>query len=207
MTEPIILADGVFDPLHDGHVRYLSMAAQVDLSARLVVQVSPQRKRVECLPWVTRALVVVGARRRGRGDEVRHDARGPGGSRARATTSRAWTGRGAGVPADEQAACDRLGVTVRYVDTYDTRSSTALLRAWADLEAHRGVREFDADARVQQVVSVRRGGAGLRRTTATGWRSRRGTRTSWRSSATARRCSTWAAGRGTSCRCCGSGAS
>jgi SAM-dependent methyltransferase len=57
-----------------------------------------------------------------------------------------------GIPAAEQTFCTDEGIQVHYLDTVEQRSATALLRAWADLEAWRGLQVLDVDARVQEAV-------------------------------------------------------
>jgi len=61
-----------------------------------------------------------------------------------------WQARG--LPAEEQAFCEAEGIQVHFLDTLGTRSSTDLLRAWAELGAWWGMWHLDADACVQEVV-------------------------------------------------------
>ena len=149
-TNPTTLADGVFDPLHDQHVVYLQLAARLDEACELVVQVSRQLKRAEWLARDARCRVVLAL------DDVSRTVQYASTLDAlRALRPRYyvkgvdWRGR---LPAEERAFCTEAGITVRYLDTLGSRSSTGLLRAWADEEAQHGVRVFDADAVVQKAV-------------------------------------------------------
>jgi glycerol-3-phosphate cytidylyltransferase-like family protein len=151
MNAPITLADGVFDPLHDRHVAYVQMAGLIDPACDLVVQVSRQTKRPEFLSRAARVRVVRGLDSVSRAVEYTSTLEALALLRPRHyVKGYDWQLRG--LPAEEQAYCDAHGVQVHFVDTGETRSSTALLRAWADLEAWRGLREFDADALVQRQV-------------------------------------------------------
>jgi 2-polyprenyl-3-methyl-5-hydroxy-6-metoxy-1,4-benzoquinol methylase len=151
---PITLADGVFDPLHDRHVTYLLMAgwiAPIEEPLKLVVQVSPQTKRVECATRYQRMSAVRGIK--GVWDTVQYE-----------TTLEAlqqllprhyvkgedWRERG--IPAEEQAFCDEQGIQVHYVDTGERRSSTQLLQDWAHKTAVLGADALDVAAQAQVVV-------------------------------------------------------
>lgn len=143
----IVLADGVFDPLHSGHLAYLNYAKTL---GSVVVQVSPQRKRVELLSWGCRLQVVSQL-----GFEV---ASFP-------TTAAAlnaikpeiyvkghdWAEKG--IPADEAAFCTANGVKVVYAppDAH-AASSTGLLQSWAATTAVAGVDELNAKAAAQTAV-------------------------------------------------------
>ena len=149
-TNAITLADGVFDPLHDQHVNYLQLAGHLDEGCDLVVQISRQTKRVEFLAREHRARVVRGLDPVSRTVEYATTLEALRALRPRYYVKGLdWRGR---LPVEERAYCTEVGIKVRYLDTLGTRSSTGLLRAWADLEARRGVQVFDADALVQHQV-------------------------------------------------------
>jgi SAM-dependent methyltransferase/glycerol-3-phosphate cytidylyltransferase-like family protein len=151
MTTPVTLADGVFDPLHDRHVAYLQQAGRVDPPCELIVQVSPQTKRAELLSQADRAAVVLGVKGVARTTTYRTTLHA-----LQALVPRHYV-KGLdwqipGIPPAERDFCRQHGVKVHYLDCGETRSSTALLRGWADLEAWRGLEVFDTDARVQEAV-------------------------------------------------------
>jgi SAM-dependent methyltransferase len=151
MTTPVTLADGVFDPLHDRHVAYLQQSGRVDPPCELIVQVSPQTKRAELLSQADRAAVVQGVKGVARTTTYRTTLHA-----LQALVPRHYV-KGLdwqipGIPPAERDFCRLHGIKVHYLDCGETRSSTALLRGWADLEAWRGLEVFDADARAQEVV-------------------------------------------------------
>jgi glycerol-3-phosphate cytidylyltransferase-like family protein len=151
MTNPIILADGVFDPLHAQHVEYLRMATLLDPSCALVVHVSAQSKRAELLPRVARAQLVSWLRYVSRAAVYPSTLEALRAFRPRYYVKGAdWRARG--IPVEEQAFCDEEGVQVRYVDTAARASSTELLRVWAARTAADGVADFEAKAAAQEVV-------------------------------------------------------
>lgn len=140
------LADGVFDPLHAGHLAYLAACAR--FADPVVVQVSAQTKRVEYLPRADRAALV-GALRLVQ-DVVTYPTTADA-LRAlrpvRYVKGADWQARG--VP--EQALCDALGIAIVYVPTV-TDSSTGRLAAWAAATAAAGVDELQARASGQVAV-------------------------------------------------------
>jgi glycerol-3-phosphate cytidylyltransferase-like family protein/SAM-dependent methyltransferase len=151
MTTPTTLADGVFDPLHDRHVAYLQHAGRVDPPCELIVQVSPQTKRAELLNQVERAEIIRNIKWVSRTTTYRTTL-----DALEAIVPRHYV-KGLdwqipGIPPAERDFCRQHGVKVHYLDCGETRSSTALLRGWADLEAWRGLEVFDADALVQAAV-------------------------------------------------------
>lgn len=146
----IVLADGVFDPLHGGHLAYLDACiVQAGTLYQVVVQVSPQRKRPQLLPLQDRADVL----RRMGFTVVTYpstlealEAVKPGAYAKGAD----WRDRG--IPKPEKALCDRLGIQVVYTNPARRDSSTGLLGAWAHQQARIGADELNADALAQQVV-------------------------------------------------------
>jgi glycerol-3-phosphate cytidylyltransferase-like family protein len=146
----ITLADGVFDPLHAGHVTYLVLAGhRTSDNDRLIVQVSPQRKRAECIPWDLRASVVRALK--GVHEVVQYPTTAdairvirP----ARYVKGGDWRGRA--LP--EADLCRELGVEVCYVDTPRQDSSTTRLEAWAARTAAAGLDELQERAQAQVAV-------------------------------------------------------
>jgi cytidyltransferase-like protein len=143
----IVLCDGVFDPLHAGHLAYLNYARTL---GEVVVQVSSQRKRPECVPWVTRTNTIVALGFRAVAYEktlYALDALRPSVYFKGAD----WADKG--IPADEAAFCAANGIEVRYAPAdLPTDSSTALLTSWATRTADAGVDALDAAAQAQVVV-------------------------------------------------------
>ena len=140
----LTLADGVFDPLHTGHLAYLE--ACEDFGDPVVVQVSEQTKRQECLPREVRRQLVhklgfptylfpstLEALR-----ELRP---------ARYVKGSDW--RDKTLP--EAAECARMGIEVVFVDT-PRLSSTRLLEDWAGRTAWNGLDALQAAAQAQVVV-------------------------------------------------------
>lgn len=140
----LTVADGVFDPLHAGHVDYLRACAAY--GDPVVVQVSAQTKRAELLPRVDRVAVIgalgyrpVTCASTAEALRIYHPTRYVKGAD--------WRARG--VP--EQALCDELGIEVCYAETvFD--SSTRRLQAWAAATAADGLRDFEAQALAQVAV-------------------------------------------------------
>lgn len=145
-----VLADGVFDPLHGGHLAYLDACAeQAGSRDQVVVQVSPQRKRPQLLSIQERAEIL-----RRMGYQV---VTYPSTLEALEVLRPAvymkgvdWLNRG--IPKPEQVLCDRLRIRVNYVQASRMDSSTRLLGAWAHQQARLGADELNADAVAQQVV-------------------------------------------------------
>lgn len=151
MLNPIILADGVFDPFHDRHVDYLLKAGRVCPDYELVVQVSPQTKRIEWLSQHYRAHVVRSVKGVARTVTCRTTLEALQALRPSYYVKGAdW--RAKGIPEAEAAWCSSEGVEVVYVQTNGTLSSTALLADYAHRQAAQGVDLFDVDAQVQEVV-------------------------------------------------------
>ena len=142
----LTLADGVFDPLHSGHVVYLRACRK--LGDRLIVQVSPQTKRAECVPWIRRMVAVSGIK--GVSLAVMYE------TTAAALTSLRPTRYVKGAdwrdtPLPEADLCRALGIEVCYVDT-PRQSSTRLLQDWAARTVWDGLAAFEQSAVVQQQI-------------------------------------------------------
>ncbi|MCU0279545.1 MAG: methyltransferase domain-containing protein [Candidatus Nanopelagicales bacterium] len=143
----VTLADGVFDPLHSGHLAYLDACRA--LGDPVVVQVSPQLKRADCIPRHTRVELL---RRLGY-QVVTYDttleailAIQP----VRYCKGSDW--KSSGVPTAEREACLGLNVTVVYINVHPQESSTAMLTRWADRTAEMGATLLDDAAALQRMV-------------------------------------------------------
>lgn len=137
LARKVVMVDGSFDPLHDGHIAYFEAAASFGMP--VLCNIAPdewtQHKHRILLPQATRAIVI---------DAIRHISYVHASER---TTNEVlgllkprmyvkgadWRDRG-GIPQPEQATCDENGVEVVYVDTV-RNSSTRLLRDWTSPNA------------------------------------------------------------------------
>jgi bifunctional ADP-heptose synthase (sugar kinase/adenylyltransferase) len=127
------MVDGGFDPIHDGHVRYIAAAAK--LGAPILCNVSPDawvvRKHVPLLTQQQRATVLDAFR------DVAyvHLSTGTTVSVLEALRPRFyvkgmdWMARG--VPAAEQRVCAEHGIEIVYVDTV-VNSSSQIVRDFVD---------------------------------------------------------------------------
>jgi len=122
----VVMVDGSFDPLHEGHIAYFEAA--VKLGKPVLCNIThddwTSRKHPVLLPQTSRAVVI---------DSIRHVSYV---HCANTTTMDVidqlcpfayvkgadWLARG-GVPEEERALCERLGVKVEYVDTVLNSSS------------------------------------------------------------------------------------
>ena len=126
----VVMVDGSFDPLHEGHIAYFAAARAFGDSVlcNIADDSWTARKHPVLLPQSSRAIVI---------DAVRHIAY----VHCASTSTRNvlehlrprvyvkgsdWLRRG-GIPSDEQMVCDLLNVQVEYVETI-SNSSTELLR-------------------------------------------------------------------------------
>jgi cytidyltransferase-like protein len=125
----VVMVDGSFDPLHEGHIAYFDAAAQLGkpVLCNITSDERTSRKHPVLLPQESRARVI---------DAVRfvsyvHSARGS--TRDVLEQLRPhiyvkgndWLARG-GVPPEEVEVCARLSIEVKYVDTV-LNSSTWLI--------------------------------------------------------------------------------
>ena len=126
----VVMVDGSFDPLHDGHIEYFRQAAGLGLP--VLCNVAPdswtERKHPVMLEQAKRAVVL---------DAIRYISYVVIADLSTAATLEAvhpkiyakgsdWKARG-GIPREEQSICDRLGIEVVYLDTV-LNSSTQLVR-------------------------------------------------------------------------------
>jgi D-beta-D-heptose 7-phosphate kinase/D-beta-D-heptose 1-phosphate adenosyltransferase len=125
----VVMVDGSFDPLHEGHIAYFDAAAQLGrpVLCNITSDERTSLKHPVLLPQESRARVI---------DAVRfvsyvHSARGS--TRDVLEQLRPhiyvkgndWLARG-GVPSEEVEVCARLSIEVKYVDTV-LNSSTWLI--------------------------------------------------------------------------------
>jgi len=129
----LVMVDGSFDPIHDGHIGYFRAASQFGL---------PVLCNVASDSWtVSKHPVLLTQNQRGIVlDSIRYL------SFVHLSTMSTrevlqllqpkmyikgndWIARG-GVPADERQLCDELGIEVKYLETV-TNSSSKLLADWA----------------------------------------------------------------------------
>jgi len=140
----LTLADGVFDPLHAGHLAYLGACRAFGDPVR--VQISPQAKRAECLPIHARRLLVASLGYLTCGQPTTADAL----VRYRPTRyvkGADWRDK----PLPEADLCRELGIEVCYVDT-PRQSSTRLLQDWAARTVWDGLAAFEQAAAGQQQI-------------------------------------------------------
>lgn len=150
----LALVDGAFDPLHAGHVAYLTAAHQRagrPLIATIASDADVWAKgRAPLLPVAQRAAVVDAldmvactyAKDRPMAqvlDTLRPAAYLKGAD---------WEGR---LPADQVAVCARYGIPIHYVDT-PKESSSARLAAWSVATAERNVDRLEAYMAAQTVT-------------------------------------------------------
>nr|MBU6203304.1 adenylyltransferase/cytidyltransferase family protein [Acidobacteriota bacterium] len=122
----VAMVDGSFDPIHEGHIAYFSAAESLGwpLLCNITSDEWTSTKHPVLLPQVNRAVVI---------DSVRHIRYTfCANSSTRDVLERLrpsmyikgndWLARG-GVPEDERAVCERLGIEIRYVDTVLNSSS------------------------------------------------------------------------------------
>ena len=126
----VVMVDGSFDPLHDGHIEYFRQAAGLGLP--VLCNVAPdswtETKHPVMLEQAKRAVVL---------DAIRYISYVVVADLSTADTLEAvrpkvyakgsdWKARG-GIPREEQSICDRHGIEVVYLDTV-LNSSTQLIR-------------------------------------------------------------------------------
>ncbi len=130
----LVMVDGSFDPLHEGHISYFRDAAEFGLP--VLCNVAPDvwtvSKHAVLLSQAQRGIVI---------DAIRYISYV---HLALASTCNVlellrpriyvkgndWLARG-GVPADEKLLCHRLGIEIKYLDTV-SNSSSRILAKWSD---------------------------------------------------------------------------
>jgi cytidyltransferase-like protein len=129
LANQVVMVDGSFDPLHEGHVAYFAAAKR--LGKPVLCNIAPDswtaQKHPVLLSQDNRAAVIDAIRfvsyvhcsSRTTRDVIKH-------LRPVAYVKGAdWLNRG-GIPDEEKKLCDTLGVEVKYVDTV-LNSSTRLI--------------------------------------------------------------------------------
>jgi len=132
LARKVVMVDGSFDPLHDGHIAYFAEAAALGMP--VLCNIAPdswtQSKHRILLPQAVRAVVI---------DAIRYVSYVHA---SELTTNEVlqllkprmyvkgndWLARG-GIPATEQSTCTANGIEVVYVDTV-RNSSSRILRDW-----------------------------------------------------------------------------
>lgn len=132
LARKVVMVDGSFDPLHDGHIAYFEAAAA--LGVPVLCNIAPDSwtrgKHKVLLPQPVRAVVI---------DAIRHVSYVHASDLTTNEVLRIlkpsmyvkgddWRERG-GIPAAEQATCDENDIEVVYVDTV-RNSSSRILRDW-----------------------------------------------------------------------------
>jgi cytidyltransferase-like protein len=125
----VVMVDGSFDPLHDGHIAYF--AAARDFGDSVLCNIThdswTMRKHRVLLPQTSRAVVIDALRdityvhcsNMSTKDVLER-------LRPRVYVKGSdWLQRG-GIPEDERVLCDRLSIRVEYVDTVLNSSSRLL---------------------------------------------------------------------------------
>ncbi len=133
----VVLVDGSFDPLHDGHVRYFQAAA--DMGLPVVCNVASDEYTKTKHPILLereKRLVVLDSLKFV--DFVYSDAL-PTFEVLRQLRPRIyakgsdWLARG-GVPVSEQRVCEEFGIEIRYLDLPQNSSSHLIKRLMEDSE-------------------------------------------------------------------------
>jgi cytidyltransferase-like protein len=127
----VVMVDGSFDPLHEGHIAYFDAAAQLGkpVLCNITSDEWTSRKHPVLLPQENRARVIDAVRfvsyvhaasvsTREVLDHLRP---------AEYVKGSDWLSRG-GIPSDEAELCVRLGIKVHYVDTVLNSSSRLIQR-------------------------------------------------------------------------------
>jgi len=129
----VVMVDGSFDPLHDGHIAYFAGAAEFGLPVlcNVTPDVHTGSKHVVLLDQTSRGVVL---------DSIRHLSfvhLSPISTRSVLDLLRPrmyikgsdWLARG-GVPDDERILCEALEIEIKYLDTV-LNSSSQILSKWA----------------------------------------------------------------------------
>lgn len=129
----LVMVDGSFDPLHEGHIAYFRGAAEFGFP--VICNVAPDEwtvsKHIVLLNQPQRGIVI---------DAIRYISYV---HLARTSTCNVlellrprmyvkgndWLARG-GVPIDEQLLCQSLGIEIKYLDTV-SNSSSQILAQWS----------------------------------------------------------------------------
>jgi cytidyltransferase-like protein len=129
LTGQVVMVDGSFDPLHEGHVAYFEAAAKIgkpvlcnitsdELTSRKHPVLLAQANRatvIDAIRFITYVHSAVGSTRDVL-EQLRPHAYVKGSD---------WLSKG-GVPTEESSLCEQLGIKVQYVDTV-LNSSTRLI--------------------------------------------------------------------------------
>ena len=132
LSKTVVMVDGSFDPIHEGHILYFQAAA--DLGYPVLCNIAPDtwtnKKHRVLLSQNQRSIVI---------DALRciqfvHAAQISTLEVLRMLQPKVyvkgsdWRSRG-GIPRAEQQVCDEIGIEVRYLDTI-LNSSSELIKKW-----------------------------------------------------------------------------
>ena len=132
--DEVVMVDGSFDPIHNGHIEYFRRASELGLP--VLCNIAPtewtRKKHAVLLTVAERAIVL---------DSIRYISFVSISIRSTADSLRQirpriyakgkdWQIRG-GIPSEEQEICDRLGIQVIYLDSI-LNSSTEILANYSD---------------------------------------------------------------------------
>ena len=126
----VVMVDGSFDPIHDGHIEYFRLASQFGFP--VLCNIAPdgwtKKKHSVLLPVANRAIVL---------DSIRYISFVTISTVSTAQSLRNihpkiyakgkdWKSRG-GIPQEEQEICDQLNIKVEYLDSVLNSSSQLLM--------------------------------------------------------------------------------
>lgn len=130
----LVMVDGSFDPIHEGHISYFAGAAELGIP--VLCNVTPDERTA------TKHAVLLSQSRRGIVlDSIRYLSFVHLSSISTRDVlellrplvyikGKDWFERG-GIPMDEQQVCQRLGIEIKYLDTV-LNSSSRMLSEWSD---------------------------------------------------------------------------
>jgi cytidyltransferase-like protein len=133
-VDEVVMVDGSFDPIHNGHIEYFRRASELGLPVLCnIAPVEWTRKKHAVLLTVTERAIVL--------DSIRYISFVSISKVSTANSLRQirpriyakgkdWQLRG-GIPSEEQDICDRLGIQVVYLDSM-LNSSTEILTKFSD---------------------------------------------------------------------------
>jgi len=135
IADDLTMVDGSFDPIHDGHIEYLSEAKSLGLP--VLCNIPPDsittRKHPVLVPQSCRARVISSLRQ----VDYVHSGVISTSEVLRLLKPRFfakgidWLHRG-GLPDEEQETCRQFGIEIIYLSTRVTNSSSVLLRSFVE---------------------------------------------------------------------------
>jgi cytidyltransferase-like protein len=127
----VVMVDGSFDPLHEGHIAYFAAAERFGkpVLCNITHDQWTARKHPVLLPQTSRGLVIDAIRHISYVHCATHTTKDVL-SHLRPHTyikGSDWLAKG-GVPGDERELCAKLGINIEYVDTVLNSSSELIAR-------------------------------------------------------------------------------